>query len=1565
MPNILDENFGAETSPVNIDDLVQGTPLPPITLPKASMRNRAATTALLTDDPAKSVENYQLMMAEAENGQDTMVKAIQGNIVENNNKLDMQGVMSILGDPSIPMDQKRKAIEGVKNSQFLKDTTNTLYTKALAGGSKGENVEQEDSRLSSADAISEIYQARQDIQGLVNAHGATLREPGVETVGEMAGLWMMPFGNNISTGKIAQGLDSGPKSVWQTIKNFALAGTTTANMRERLANVPPSQRAEFAKSLLSSIKDNSGILFSNDNHFAQFDKASTIFEEGGYSSTQEFIDNVSPLLDIIGLGQAFRGGSKAVKGVNNAGKATAAEEKIWKAEWEVVDDRVKAPLNRQLPDPTRRLDAPDQIRRIEMNSVTGTHNPSSPAAVMGSANPQKARDMHEIVTKAETDTVAEGLYGTGKVDAIAKDLFPQAATESGKVTSKVADIDRNLRADMHVPPEIIDTIHNSGAIYYTELEKAQARAHIANDFRAAEGLTVNDAMSSFTVDGGRIKIGAVYGASEGSFLRAEDAIAQTKSALRNYGIEDSELQILQKQGLDHVPVNLEDVRGVDGDYLVRVNTSHEIDPTDISNFETFDVKRNFFDRIGPLVSKNSGSASRWLADAASMLHPTYTGAASVASDATARFDRILLEQAASYSDKYVKLPSARQAIVDDYIREANYKGIKFDRADLIARGMGPDEISAVKSWRDFWDSHFYLENYDMVRSLNSQGYQMFKNKNTELYAKPIAKNQNVGRIYDPATDSVITHTKAEGDALYSAGGTYAKLRRPTDFGGVRSEYMIVRNTPSEYLRKFRDSDQVLNYRDGYFQIQYKAPRFVDEVVRDAAGNIEYVKAIAVAGDTAEATRFAERMAKTTGKNPEDFKVRGDDRALRKDDDAWWDVNSASGRIAQRHRGKLLEDGAGLNHLGDGSYILNPVDSAVRAAKSISGRTVNRPMLEAAKARFMAQYGDMLPSNGMGGRMYPQNVKQISLKGQETSSAVADARTTFEYIKYLENGYINGIDDTIKTFFNATADMLGKAGLPRLERGAMAASEINPSSLAKNSVFMAYIGSNIFRQWIVQTHQVVRTFSYNPAGWMTGSIHKLFGDYLGDVMGISKGNDFSKFLKESGLMDAVDKSNLVRGTLTSAADSTNKVVRAAGKAAAIPRKFGFDIGEQGNLLGHAAAVYDMYKRRGKDLSNKAVRDEAYSEIRAISYDMNFAGDMVYNQTSPAMILQFMQVPHKAFLQTTNRRLPRSVRARMVAADVLLWGGPTILVGDLLGVDILPDNPQAREFFTWGLESMLLNNMFQQLIDDEGEHTNIDFSSLAPFEMSGWSKFFQAMYEGGFSQMLANSPAGQLFFKDGGRTQQAIASMARYFGAVEDMDEEPETFLDVMNEVAKISSGWNNAVKAKIMLDAKKKYDQYGSAIDKDVTHTEVWAQALGFGTADTRDLYRLSMSMSKDVKQHKEETLKVYNDIKRYYAEKLQVENSDPKFITKVTGRVMKVFEGDPVAQQIILQQLKTDLSGKDAGLLNLMMKRSNIPDPKNFRDQIKQAPIADDQKQLMLQRVDDMENLRSNIKKDK
>ena len=329
--------------------------------------------------------------------------------------------------------------------------------------------------------------------------------------------------------------------------------------------------------------------------------------------------------------------------------------------------------------------------------------------------------------------------------------------------------------------------------------------------------------------------------------------------------------------------------------------------------------------------------------------------------------------------------------------------------------------------------------------------------------------------------------------------------------------------------------------------------------------------------------------------------------MRRGGDEWWDLNSASGRIAQKHRGKLVEDASGLNHLGGGGYVLNPVDSAVRAARSISGRTVNRPMLEAAKARYINQHSAVIPDGKYGNKEWPSNVDQISSKGETTSKAVRDARTDYEYIHYLENGYINGMDEVFKQGFNAIASAVGGAikklpegrtqkGLAAVERGLLGASEVSVSGTLKGGVFISTIVSNVLRQWIMQPHQVLRTWAYNPVGWANGGVTQLLTGYLGRGMGmtkfqgiISKGtsaiskaagikphilniDDFSDFMNNSGLFASVDKSNLVRGTLLDAADSGNAVLQKVAKYTTTPaRVAGFDVGEMANLLGHAAAV----------------------------------------------------------------------------------------------------------------------------------------------------------------------------------------------------------------------------------------------------------------------------------------------------------------------------------------------------------------------------------------------------------
>jgi spore maturation protein SpmB len=1554
------------------------------------------------------------------------------------------------------------------------DPTTILLTDNLIKPSKGETVEAEKARVKVADILRSVQDAVAVEQGLVNSYvdSKTFKDP--KSIVDTAATWFAPFGTNIVAGKVGTDQLGKDASLWQVIKAFAAPGSTIADMRDKLANVPATERIAMTKSLLDSISAKSGLIFSDENQINQMTMANDIVN-GQYTTFDKWMDNFSGLLDAVGVGFLAKGAKKAAKaekivdtaeGTVNVGQGTEAiirprtfeelqgnvagqqdrmisklesekaglmgdagnkldrgavrdltaqladikakmvpdtstkdlakeiqktEKLSYKAATSEAERRIQdinselhaqslrieqqIESNRKASTAEQRIasiekeieqiraaraDVPgamtpiaDLVRRIEMRSIVSTSNPASPAILTQQVNPEKSRALFHA-TFVGDDAVAQAMYGTNRIDAIAGDVFPQIATESGKVSTKPVDMQRTLRNSNDVPQEIIDAAHTSGALEYTDAEKAQARAHKVNDFKSAAGLEMMENMSSFRLEGNQHKISAVYGTPEGSFINAEQAVEQTINALRHQGITEGHITVLRKEGLDHVPVPLDSVRGIEDNYLVRVDAAHNLSLSDITLLEHGDVKRNWFDALPTMVSDNKGSLSRWMFDASSMLHPIYTSAAVVASDKAAKFEEMMLKIASRFSDRFTKLDNVQKARVDSYIREANAKRLPMDTADLLARGMGANEIASVKAWREFWDGHYYLENFDMIRTLDGQGYQKLISPNADLFARKLESPVGVTKVYDPTQDLVVTPMGTTLSDLYNNGGYVARLRRPTQFGADTVEHVIVRNNSNEYLRKLSDTDQALNYIEGYYQIQYKAPRFIDEI--DANG---MRRAIAVGGDTKEAEAFAARMRQ---QNPDlVYQVRGDDRAMRTSSDDWFDINSASGRIAQRHRGKLLEDSTGLNLLGEGQYVVGPVDSAIHAARSVAGRTVGRPVIETAKARFMEQFKHLeLPSDGMGGQRFPRSLSEIGAKGRATDKDVADARTVYEWIHYLENGYINTMDETMKALFNSIANGFGKFEMSKAERAVRTAADFSVTNAAKSTVVMSFISANPLRQWIVQPHQAIRMWSYNPTGTINGQISKYVAQFgmakMNALQNVSNDvQEFVKFVDQSGLLSAVDKQNLVRGTLLEAADNSNKIAKAMATVPNTMRRIGFDMGEYANTIIHSAAVFEKYKREGKDVTKLEVMDQMHSEIRALSYDMNHAGDMPYNQTTPAFLLQFMQIPHKALLQATNRRLDPWMRGRLVLSDTLMWGVPgSALISHYMGGGILPDNPQLRESFVYGIESMLGNEFMRWAFKDDS--INVDFSSLAPYDMQGWASFFKAMFTDGVSGAITNSATGSLLLKDGSRMQTAIQSVGRFFGVVKDDYKDHQEALSVINDVLSISSGWSNAVKAHIALETGKVYDKYGNVIDQKAHPIEAVMIGLGFPSANQRDMYQASKAASEKTKDFKDEVEQVMDEVSRYYQRELSKGNTDIEYITKVSSFVLKKYENNPEAQAIAGAWMNKNLfQNKEQQLIYQMMKAAGIPEGSSLRDNIRQMPVSEDQKQMMLQRVDDVE----------
>jgi hypothetical protein len=1213
--------------------------------------------------------------------------------------------------------------------------------------------------------------------------------------------------------------------------------------------------------------------------------------------------------------------------------------------------------------PTQKTPIADFVSRIRINESVRSSNPLAPHSVLKQSNPEQAANSFEAIFKSEGDEVAQAMTGTTKERAIADDIMPQAVTDSGRVTAQPVDIQRNLRREA-VPERVWEFLGSIGRMDYTPAEKAIVRSNVQNDFRSAEGLHLHESMggfrTKFEAQGDKVVISAIYGKADGAWSSAKDARDQAMLSLRKYGILESEVQIMKLDGLDYVPVKYEDVVDQPGSYMIKIDTESVIDPTDITNFEDFSTRFTFFERM-PASFMLQGGIGSHIWDAASRFDPKITHGATVAQDYTAKLEKILLDHAAEYSNSWKKLSKDSQQRVDAYILEANLKEVKMDVIDMRTRlGMSDDEISTVQKWRNFWDGQFYLENDDLIRTYNEEGYELFRNATDEFHVKPVAKNVNIynqHNIYDPATQSTRLVSKKEVDELYDKGGTLAKMRRPVNINGEMVEHMIVRQTPTEYTRKFRSTDQVLNYREGYFTIHYDKPRFVDEITVDANGK-EIRRAVAVGKDSVETKAYVDRMMKNAPPGVR-YEHRADDRMMRRGSDDWFDIEAARGRIAQRHRGKNLEEATGMNHLGGMSLVEDPVFSAIKSAKSVAGRTITRPVLESAKARIKQKYSNLFPSDGMGGIKWPSNLGEIGAKGKELSKEVAEARANWAYINYLENGYINGIDDMFKQNFYAISEMLGEKGFGKAQRATAELGHVNPTAGAKQFVFTAMIAGNPFRQVFVQTHQAIRAAFYNPQAFLNGKLMSQVVEHTYHKAGLSPATDFSRFVDDSGMWDAVDRHNLVRGTLLDAAEGRSLATRAPAKAMEVVQQVGFNLGERLNMLMTLSAVYDKYKRAGKNLLDPDVKAMAYSEARAVSYEMNFAGDMPYNQTSMALFMQFLQVPHKAILQFANRKLTRSEKARLLIGDVVMWGPPILLINEaaqgFFGEDILPENPKLRKGLVEGLESYMLNAMMD---------TELDFSSLAPYDLTGFSKMMAGFYEGGLSAMWANSPTSQMFGEQG-RVRVALRSMLRFMGVQEPVGASPDTFMMALTETGKIFSGVGHAYKAHLLLEAEKRFDAYGRPAGDMQRAVEAFYQVLGFEGKSRKELFALSQATSKAKKDYESEIDSVYRETLRYAQNRFASGVNDLDQLNSITQFMLSKYQHDPVAMEIINKKLARDIMDPKLGLMAHIVKSSNMPTMSGVIDEIKLGPYPEEEKQKAIRLIEDAKKIREMKKETK
>lgn len=1494
----------------------------------ASNMDRAARSALFSTQPEEVVGNYRTILGELnEEGSSPTEDAILNPRKERALGERNLSMFEVLSDPTLSDGDKKKLIEDFADSSYFNSYDAMMVDNATAPD-KESTVEAQNSRVGIADMIWEANAANRRTQKMTNAVATAFSPDTSEAVGGFLEL-LIPYTEWNQIRRVHDDFFGEERDV--PILETFLIGDLKTDIRKHLAALPTEKRMEATQKLLDVVQANNQILLKDDNDFAVY-VALQDFVEGDYGTTDKWIDNVTGILDLIGLGAALRKPISLVKEALKTSKKTGESYRYWKDE--------------------------DAYRSAKKDMVVSGKQPTSSAKAVQDTNRTKAIALHSSVVEDETGEVADALYGTTRTDAVASDVIPSVAKKDGSVEAKPYNLGEAEDAKATPNADVMDFTKRGGDIYYYKQEKEAMRSAVVNNVADALGIRNRAEMMTIENTAKGVKLSATYGPRESGFSDAAEAIEHAKYALRQYGLVDENFVLLKREGNRYNPVEggvkaIEE--GAEGDYLVRVDYDYKFNPLDVAEWMETDTRYNIFDRVGFL---SKGSFQRHILDPASMLDPVIVKAASTTVEKVAGIESKLLELGKEFTDSFVKLPKDRQEFLYDYIKANNVEGTSPSYAKMVADGFDASEVDSMYKWKEYWDTHYHLENADLRTSLRNQGYQLLEDvkTNTRLVGKPVSRQQVGGfaKAYNPVTGEVESLSAADLTQLYQEGGSLNSLRRPSTFGGDEAiEYVKTDNTPGgTYFRGFNDSDTVLNYREGYFHVSYDAPWFIDEVVRDKAGREMYRKAVAVAGSIQDAEHLVKRKTSVAGG---EFAFRENRRGLVDiESDEYWDLLSSGGRASQLARGKRLEGAdASLSIEGGNDFILSPVDAMIETARSLSRRVGMRGYLDVTKQRFIEQYGDFIirdpKAPPFGKPSFPDNLdKLVKRSGTQSDKDLADARTMLEYIHSLEHGYRNSLDDVTKASLKSISEILGRKGMVKGEKVARYLAEGKGiSRQMKGLAFEIYLATNPLRQAIVQSHQATLLaanfgkYGSGKVAMLPSNMARLAGDTTALVIlqmaptrfkeaaaisgrTVAEMKKLWKDYEHSGLTAGVSKNTLINDSLADLADQAayNKNKTVLAHLRLLSQKVGFEAGERFNITSAWLAHRDRMVRQGVEL-NDEVLDEVTAAARNYTYNMNAAGEMPYNQNSLAVMFQFFQVPHKAVLQLTNRQLTRGEKLRLLAFQGVVFGLPAKFVYDTFS-EVLPEDPEIQDKLIQGLEGITLNAMLSLIADDE---VKLDYKSLAPVDMLGTYAFVEGLMAMDITKMIAESPSGQMLFGSNPRLVNLAKTVARYTSLVDDY-EDPTTFLMVSNEFfSTFSSGYSNAFKARYAYAYDRKVSSLGAVTDRSINSIEAVATAFGFRTMDEMKRAYISDARYKFSTDWKADLKLAYKDIRRHLSKK-GVTPEDIEYEQRVINEIWRAFPAQNAEERKALVDMMRYDAKRDAdgSMIRDILRIANMAD---------------------------------------
>ena len=1334
-------------------------------------------------------------------------------------------------------------------------------------------------------------------------------------------------------------------------REATLLGNQKQVLFEQIMAFPIDERAKFTQDIIDLVQAHDTVAMPDGNDLITLETLERMLLDNDYSNGERWFDNITSILDVLGVAQLF-------KGMTKVSKAARAPDGLTGEILDPVDPTKPSggpSVESGFVIDGEYTDVTDAASRARIETTRTDVAPTSPSQIVKDYNPEQARDMHAITAGDEAGEASEALYGSSRTEAVAKDLLPEPAVKPDEVPNKV-----QMSRPIYEEPENIRRARlANGNTAVSEAEMGQVRQKVISGFEDIEGMRLHkESLVIRTNLDETLSITGRYSPRDSGFSSPADALENAKYAFRHYGLQDEHFTIYARNGDKWVKTTQQEVSAKqvlrdagavgpkldDVDYMVGMEYQYRFRPEDMDEADllttgnaltkTIDA---FTAPMGP-ASLGQGSIVQHLFDAASVIHPQIVNPASVATDRAFGLKALYVEAFADFTKKYEGLPKDRRVAMTDYINKANHEGLKFSPTDLMARGFDEGEIGALKVWRRANDAMWYAANEDMVNTLKVRGHKVLTHadSDTRLIGTPAPRGAINSRtvMFDPVEGTNVSLSPEMLNQIYDNGGEVIRLGSATEIDGRWVEFALSRNTTSGgYTRAIYEGETVLNYRDGYYPVMYEANWFVEMEIKLADGTMS-TKVVASAKNTADAKHAMKGLEKA---HPEATFTRRKDRRLENSrdnlfDEGSWAISQSSGLSSQKVRGERLVDAGVDLHKSGNSNLKDPLEAIANQIHQLSQRVSMRTYLDTVKNRWLLNYGkfmDLKVDPKSGQMLFPQKITSVNGKVDTPSKMVADARSNFNYITSMENGYINGIDASYKMVMNQAAKWASEAGLSKLEEGLFAAGTLAPIQKAKTLAFRLFISSNPGRQALIQRAQMLQLGAINPGYMVNDMVQDLV---MIDMVRAGKSVDphyvalFDE-IKDVGVIEAVDAHTLIRDDLLRMADLSfgQKVRTKVAWPLTQLQKVGFDWAEQHVLLSAWLSFRDQALKAGRDIKNQRVRDDILGQARAYTLNMNRAGEMPYSQNTLGMVAQFFSFQHKSLLQPFfNKSLSTKQKAQLLAYTTAVYG----IDASLLTVayhTIWGDEPpsEARDLIEAGLLDTTLNAV---LTDLSGEAQAIDFGDLAPTEAYGVGNVLVTMLTMGIGEGLAESPAGSLLFGGSSRVHQAFKTGLRYFYADADY-ETPEfqtTFADVTRASMGIFSGYSNMFKAQYAYQQGRMMSSSGRISDENVTAVEAMASSLGFRTK-TEEGYRETLELLYGDSAFGEDDVKDwYRDLKRHLARRGI--SADEQFLQqRALNEAHRVFSIDrPRFNEVILAEMQKDAANNDFTMFTRIYKKMGL-----------------------------------------